>query len=263
MLEARVPGVSEPVAAIALGSLCGFMRSPEAKMMLLTPVIMVPIFGSMLWRSRHNIPETFRPLIAIVAIVMALFGLLQLMGNQFGFDRDGFRVFVLCAARRRDILLGKNLAFVPLAATLALIVLTIVEVVCPLQATHILAMVPLSISMFLLFCIFTNLLSILTPLPVAAGSLKPANPNIKTALLQIIMFLFLFPLTQAPAMLPWGVETGMRFLGYGAGVPTFLLLALAELAVVVVLYYFSLILLGDLFQSREQKILECVTKGAS
>ncbi len=51
-----------------------------------------------------------------------LFGFVQLMANQFGFDRDGFRVFVLCAAPRRDILLGKNLAFVPVALVMVLVI---------------------------------------------------------------------------------------------------------------------------------------------
>ena len=51
LLEARLPGLSEPVSAIALGGFRSLVRSPEAKMMLLTPVIMIPIFGSMLWRG--------------------------------------------------------------------------------------------------------------------------------------------------------------------------------------------------------------------
>ncbi len=40
-----------------------------------------------------------RPLCAVGAMALVLFGLMQLMANQFGFDRDGFRVFVLSAPR--------------------------------------------------------------------------------------------------------------------------------------------------------------------
>jgi ABC-2 type transport system permease protein len=263
LLEAHLPGASEPVSAVALGGLRSLIRSPEAKMMLLTPVIMVPIFGSMLWRSRNEMPEPLRPVIAIAGMVLVLFGVLPLMGNQFGFDRDGFRVFVLCAASRRDILLGKNLAFAPVTLGLSMIVLTIVQLVCPMGLAHFLAMFPQCLSMFLLFCIFTNLMSILTPIHVAPGSLKASNPTMKTVLLQLVMFLILFPLTQAPTLLPLGTEAGMRFLGWGENIPICLIISLAELAVVVVLYYLSLVLLGDLLQAREQKILECVTKGAS
>ena len=87
------------------------------------------------------------------------------MANQFGFDRDGFRVFVLCAASRRDILLGKNLSFAPLVLAMAAILLTVVEVVCPLRFEHLLSMVPQFVSMYLLFCLLTNLISIYAPMP--------------------------------------------------------------------------------------------------
>ena len=85
-------------------------------------------------------------------------------------------------------------------------------------------MFPQYVSMFLLFCIFTNLLSIYTPVHVAAGSLKPSNPKLSTVLLQLVMFFFLFPLTQAPTLLPLGIEALLRFMGWTAGVPIYLLL---------------------------------------
>ena len=116
MLEAALPGLSEPVSAIALTGFRSLIRAPEAKMMLLTPVIFVAGFwlhgfenasGRARLRFARSSPSA--------PIGIALFGVLQLMSNQFGFDRDGFRVFVLCAAPRRDILLGKNLSFAPLA----------------------------------------------------------------------------------------------------------------------------------------------------
>jgi ABC-2 type transport system permease protein len=117
--------------------------------------------------------------------------------------------------------------------------------------------------MYQLFCIFTNLMSIYTPVHVAAGSLKPSNPKASTVFLQLLMFFFLFPLTQAPTLMPLGIEMLLNFMGWTAGVPIYLLLCLVECAVVVVIYYFSLIWLGDLLQSREQKILQSVTKAAA
>jgi ABC-2 type transport system permease protein len=263
LLEARLPGLSEPVSAVALGGFRSLVRSPEAKMMLLSPLIMIPIFGSMLWRGRAGIPEALRPLVAIGGMVLVLFGVMQLMGNQFGFDRDGFRVFVLSPASRRDILLGKNLVFAPLALGFAVILLTIVQVVCPLGLDHFLGMFPHFVSMFMLFCIFTNMMSIYTPVHVAAGSLKPSNPKLSTVLLQMVMFLVLFPLTQATTLLPLAIEALSNFMGWTAGLPIYLLLCLVECAVVTVIYYFSLIWLGDLFQAREQKILDSVTKRAA
>jgi hypothetical protein len=106
-------------------------------------------------------------------------------------------------------------------------------------------------------------MSILIPFHVAAGSLKASNPSLKIVLLQMVMFLLLFPLTQAPALLPLGIEAALSFLGLGAGLPICLVLSVVELAVVMVLYHFSLILLGDLLQARERRILECVIDRAS
>jgi ABC-2 type transport system permease protein len=264
LLEARIPGLSEPVSAIALGGFRALVRSPEAKMMLLSPIIMIPIFGSMLWRGRAGIPEALRPLVAIGGMVLVLFGVVQLMGNQFGFDRDGFRVFILSPASRRDILLGKNLVFAPLVLVFAAIVLVLVQIFCPLGLDHFLGMFPHFVSMFLMFCIFTNLMSIITPMHVAAGSLKPANQKMTTVLLQLVMFFFIFPLTQAPTLVPLGIEALLRFMGWTVpGLPIYLLLCLVECAVIGGIYYVSLIWLGELFQAREQKILQSVAKAAA
>lgn len=263
LLETRLPGVSEPVSAIALGGLRSMIRSPEAKMMLLTPALLGAIFGGAILRHADAIPPTIRPLVAVGAMGLVLFGVLQLMCNQFGFDRDGFRVFVLCAAPRRDILLGKNLAFAPLALGMAATMLIIVQIVCPMRLDHFLAMPLLFVSMFLLFCLLTNLLSIYAPIGLAAGSLKAANPKLVPVLLQLGMFGFLFPLTQAPMLLPLGIEAALRGLGWITAAPVCLVLSLAECAVVVWIYRLCLHWQGELFQAREQKILETVTNRAA
>ncbi len=261
-LERRLPRVSEPVSAIALAGLRSLLRAPEAKMMLLSPVFTAIVFGSLLWRSRHGIPEPFRPMIALGAMGFVLIGLLQLVGNQFGFDRDGFRVFVLCAARRRDILLGKNLSFAPLALGVGFVELAIVQAIIPLRIDQLLAMIPLFLSMFLLFCMLANLMSIYAPLYLAPGSLKATNVNLKAGFLQFLMFLVLFPLTQSVAFVPLGVEAWLRFLGWSPLVPLALPLALMECAAVVFVYHHALIWEGSLFQLREQQILDVVTRKA-
>jgi hypothetical protein len=185
------------------------------------------------------------------------------MANQFGFDRDGFRVYVLSAARRRDILMGKNLAFAPFVAVMALILVVTVQVFCPMRWDHFLAMIPQFLSMFLLFCMLTNFLSIYAPVHVAPGSLKPTNTNLTTGLLHLVGFMVFFPLMQAVTLVPLGTEMVLGLLGWGSGVPICLLLSLLECAVVAVIYHFSLSGLGLMFQYREQRILELVTKKAS
>jgi ABC-2 type transport system permease protein len=262
LLEARIPGLSEPVAAIALGGFRSLLRSPEAKISLLTPLILGGVFGSILLRGREGMPEILRPMFGIGAIAFVLFGLLQLMGNQFGMDRDGFRVFVLCAAPRRDILLGKNLAFLPAAVLLSAILLVVVQILCPMRVDHALAMIPQFVMMFLLFASMANLFSICAPVFIAAGTLKPANPKFSTVMLQLVMFMLLFPLCQGVTMIPLGVEAAFRAYGWSDRLPICLVLTLAECAVVGLFYHLSLGWLGALLQAREQKILETVTNRA-
>ena len=262
LLETRLPWLSEPVSAIALGGFRSLLRSPEAKMALLTPLIMGGVFGSLALQNRQSLPEMFRPLLGIAAIVFVLFGLLQLMGNQFGIDRDGFRVFVLCDAPRRDILLGKNLAYVPAAVVLTAALLTVLQVVCPMRVDHALSMVPQFVSMYLMFCALANLFSIYAPVYVPPGTLKPTNPKFTTVLLQLVLFLVLFPLCQGVTLLPLGAEAAWNALGWPPGVPVCLLLSLAECVAVALLYYVSLGWLGDELQAREQRILETVTNRA-
>jgi hypothetical protein len=231
--------------------------------MLLTPLIMSVIVGGAMLRQQNAMPASVRPLIVYGAMLMVLFGMLQLMANQFGFDRDGFRVFILCAASRRDILLGKNLAFFPIAAAITGVLVGILQVVCPLRLDHLAAIVPQFISMYLMFCVLTNMTSIFAPFYIAAGALKPASPKFLVVLLQLAIFMIFFPLTQFPTLVPLGLEALMEQLGWTSGVPIFLLLALVECAAIALIYRWVLGWQGGLLHRREQQILQTVTKAAS
>src|SRR5260370_37983170 len=96
LLERRLPWLSEQPAAIALAGFVSLLRAPEAKMMLLTPLIMVGVFGSLLFGTRGEMPKMVSPLIAFGVTALVLLTGVGFVGNQFGFDRGGFRVFVLC-----------------------------------------------------------------------------------------------------------------------------------------------------------------------
>ena len=261
LLERRIPGLSEPVTAIALGGLRSLLCSPEAKMMLLSPLIMAVIFGTMLLRRSglQNVSDWIRPLFGVGAMFVVLFGVLQLMSNQFGFDRGGFRIFVLSAASRRDILLGKNLAFAPFVAGMALVLLVAVQVFVPMRVDHFLAMFPQFVSMFLLYCLLTNLLSIYAPIYITAGALRHSKPKMSVVLSQLLTFVILFPLTQVLTLLPLGIEVLIKSQGWIPQVPVYLILSLLQCALVVLIYRLLLSWQGGLFQSREQQIVEIVT----
>jgi hypothetical protein len=258
LVERQLPWLTEQVSAIALAGFRALVRAPEAKMLFLTPLILAVVFGSMLYVNAGDMPEPLRPLVAFAGMSMTLLGMVQVLGNQFGFDRSGFRVFVLCAVRRRDILLGKNLALAPVALTLGLIILLGVEIVVPMRWDHLLAALPQMISMYLLFCLVANLMSILAPTAIAANSLKPANPKLAIVLLQMCI-LSMMPLLLLPLLLPLGLEAALEHLHVIEGVPIYLPSSLLLAAGVVALYRMALNWEGNLLQFREKKILEVVT----
>jgi hypothetical protein len=261
LLEKQLPGVSEQAAVIALGGLRSLLRAPEAKMLLLPPVIMVVIFGGLFLRGPMDLPEMARPLIAFGAMAMVLIPMGQLAGNQFGFDRNGFRVFVLSPASRRDVLLGKNLALAPLVLGLCAVVVALVVALYPMRLDHVAALLPQMLSMYLVFCVLANWLSIMAPVRIAAGTLKPSNSNLVTVLLQL-GFGLLLPFALAPTLLPLGIEFLLESRGWDAGVPVCLLLSAGECLAIVWLYRWALNGQGHLLQAREQRILKVVTTRA-
>jgi hypothetical protein len=260
-VERRVPWVSEQASAIALFGLRSLIRAPEAKMLLLTPFIVIVVFGGVFFAQHLEPPLYLRPLIAFGAVGTVLLTMAQLVGNQFGFDRAGFRIFVLCPAPRRDILLGKNLSVAPLATIMALVMVIIIQIVYPMRIDH-LVMILLQIGfMYLLFCSLFNWMSVLAPAPIAQGSLKVVKPKFTTVLIQMA-FGMLLPLANVPALLPLGIEFLLDYLGVLQGVPIALGLSLIEGAVVVFIYWRMLDWQGRTLQALEQKILETVTTKA-
>jgi ABC-2 type transport system permease protein len=257
LLERRLPLISEQAAAIALAGFRGLVRAPEAKMLLLSPIILLVVFGSMAF-ARHVVPpDALRPFIATGAIAMILLGMGQVICNQFGFDRSGFRVFVLSSARRDDILLGKNLAFAPLALGLSSIALIVVQVVYPMRIDHFLAALPQAVSMFLLYCFAANWLSILAPMAIAAGAMRPANTKMVPVLLNLA-FTLLMPVILAPTLLPLAIESLVAWAGWPM-LPVALVLSLALCAGVIATYRVALKWQGEVLQAREQRILQTVT----
>jgi hypothetical protein len=257
-LEKRVPWLSEPATAVALAGFRSLVRAPEAKMMLLGPIIMMVLFGGFFLRGSASGVSVPPPLVAFGAMAMMLICMSQLMGNQFGFDRNGFRVFVLCPANRRDILLGKNLGFAPLVLPLCVVAVVLVQLLYPMPLDWLVAMLPSLLSMYLLFCLVENWLSIAAPVRIAAGSLKPAGSNGRAILLHLLGMVMLLSILM-PVLLPLGAEYLLVWLGWPRGIPLFLILSALECVAVVYLYRWVVAWQGRALQSSEKRILKTVT----
>lgn len=261
-LERRIPGLSERTTAVALASLVGLWRAPEVKLMLISPLIMGLIFGWMLLSSSTEPPPVVRPLIGMGGMGLILLSMVQLTGNAFGFDRSGFRVYILCPAPRREVLLGKNLALVPMPIFWGAILLAVLQWSYPLRIDHLAGTVPMLVSMFVLFCMLANWLSIFAPMPVAAGSFRRASPKMTVFLLHLAFF-FTFPIALTLVMLPLGAEVVLETLGLAEGMPVFLIGSVLVCAGTVALYWLMLGWQGTVLQRREQTILGVLTSRES
>jgi hypothetical protein len=255
-MEKQIPWISEQASAITAACFRSLVRAPEAKMMLLTPIIFLLVFGSTFLRVHSNPSELLRPIMAAAVMGMILLGLTQLAGNQFGFDRNGFRVFVLAGASRKDILLGKNLALLPFAMGLGTIGTCVLQIAYPMQIDHFMAAMVQMVSMYLIFCFVMNFLSILAPVAIASGSLRPARPKGMSILIHLGFFFFILPIALGTTLIPLGFEFLFPYL------PVYFLLTLAEFAIVVHLYPLALGLQSRIL-TRANRGSEIVAAGSN
>ena len=229
LLERRIPGISEQAAVVALAGFRSLLRAPEAKMALLAPLIMVVVFGGIFLSSNATPPDGLRPMLAIGGAGVVLLSAIQLIGNQFGYDRSGFRAFVLSPSPRREILLGKNLAVAPLAVGLGVFIIILVGSVFPMRFDHYPAALFQLFSTYLIFCLLANVLSILAPMAIAPGSMKASNVKVVPILLQLV-FLMLLPIVFVPALFSVGLEALLNEVDSINGWPISLVLSLLTLA---------------------------------
>jgi len=260
----RLPWIPDDTAGLALAQLRSMIRAPEVRMMLamgLFVAIFMPLM--IFWRGGSNrpLPEAGKPFIGTGAVVMVLFALLQLVCNQFGCDRDGFRSLVLSPTPRERLLLGKNLALATLSAAIALLPLAVMSVFAKLSVMVVLAMCLQFTAALFMFCALGNLTSILMPYRIAAGSLKPTKQSWRISLLVLLVH-FLFPLAIAPVFIPPALGLVAERWGGLPASPVNCLAALVLVGGFAVVYWVTLRPLGRLLQRRETRILRAVTEAA-
>ena len=252
-LEFRLPAVPEQAAALALATFRSMLRAPEVKMAWGSSFLVTLILGaSVLFRSTPNVSDAAKPFIATGAVVFSIFMLAQFLANQFGLDRDGFRALMLSPADRRLILLGKNLACLPVGAGFGVMLLGLLSAWLHLPWPIFVA------TLFQLAGLAGNILSILMPYRIQPGSLKPTKMPALAMLVMILCHL-LFPLAMTPVFVPPLAEWMWRIAGWPNAVPVNLLLSIAIATLMGFVYWQTLEPLGRLLQRREMKILGVVT----
>ena len=254
-LEWRPPGVPEQSAALALATLRSLLRAPEVKMAWASSFVVTILLGGMfLLRATASMSESVKPFAATAAVVFPVFFLAQFLVNQFGYDRDGFRALILSPADRRLILLGKNLALLPLAATYGALLIALVTARLHLSPLTVLATLFQLASVLLIAAIAGNLLSLLVPYRIQSGSMKPTKmPGL--AMVVLIFCQMIFPAAMSPVFAGPVLEWLWRRSGLPAIVPVNLVCSALLCGVMMFAYWQLLGPLGRLLQRRETKIL--------
>jgi hypothetical protein len=259
-VERTIPAVPEEAAAMAFANLRSMSRAPEVKMALAANVFIFAMLGAgMLVRRSGTLHDVARPFLASAVVVVTFFGLTQVLFNQFGFDREGFRALVLLPSPRRLILLGKNMSLLPVALAVFAVYLALITALAHLRVPMIVAAGLQFSAAFLMLSALGNLMSILVPFRVAAGSLKPTKTKATTQLMLMVVQM-LFPLAMAPIFLPAGLGLLCDHFGWLPGAAVTLVSSALLVGLAALLYRQTLGPLGGLLQRREQRILQVVAQ---
>lgn len=259
-IEKRVPYVPEDVGALALAFFRSMSRAPEIRISLFTNFLVIIILcGVVFSGSLKSVPARFQLMAATGAVAFTFFGLIQIMFNQFGFDREGFRSLVLSPMRRRDVLLAKNLSFAPFIFGLGFTLLLVLLILLKLPVLGLVAGLFQLGAMFLLLSMAGNFVSTLVPYRISAGSLKPTKPPAKV-IFMVMITQMLFPLAMLPIAIPplLGLAAESFDLLPASLVDASFSLLLFGLA--IFFYNMSLDAQGDFLETREQQILLVVSQ---
>lgn len=257
-LELRLPWVSDHVSAIALANLRAKLRDTGVKFMFILPIILMSIFGGFVINRLSGQSEFLKPLIAAGMAAFILFvSMIYVIGNIFAYDRDGFRALLLSSATRRDVLLGKNLSLFPIAFSLMLFSILVANWFQPMRPDHLLAAILQSIPLYLILCMYGNLLSIFLPMTVRGNGMPASGQNVKILIRELSGLLTLSILTLT--FIPLGIEFLMYLLDWHTGFPAYLFFMIIESGLVIWLYTSILDYQAEQFYQREQRILAVVT----
>jgi hypothetical protein len=258
-LELSIPFAPEQSSALALATLRSLLRAPEVKMAWATSFIVTVILGAtFIFRATANLSDAVKPFVATGSVVFPVFFLAQFFANQFGFDRDGFRALILSPADRRLILLGKNLAGLPIAAAFGALLITLTTARLQLPPLTVLATLFQFASVLLMAGIAGNLLSILIPYRIQPGSMKPTKmPGL--AMVVLMFCQMLFPMAMLPVFAGPLLELFWRRSDLPDFVPVNFICSALLCGVMVFAYWQLLAPMGRLLQRRETKILGVIT----
>jgi hypothetical protein len=130
-----IPGLTSGASAVATAQLRLAMRTPRGRSILLSPVVMLAIFGLLIWRSGRM---DFGPFqfdgglgLATFASFVSVISILPIAMNQFAVDKAGLTMTLLSPLRDDELLLGKAVGNALIAVPPVLFSLVIVFALFP------------------------------------------------------------------------------------------------------------------------------------
>jgi len=258
-MERTFPMLDDTLSAIVAQTWISIWRAPEMKLQLMGPFIqpIILLFVMGYWKSSANpFLDTF---LALGIAGFCLYTSSGFLGNLFGFDRSGFRAWVLSPIPRHRILNGRNIAYgIPAFAVSALTCVAIgIYWRIPLDK---LFYSPLAILTFIpVFFLITNLQSILAPFGLPSGGIQPKRFNWRAVVMTLLLST-LMPTMFCLSLAPLGVEfLFSRFVPAMAAVPLALILAIPWALGSWSLYRALIVPLGKLLEHFELRVLDVVT----
>lgn len=258
-IDRSLPGVHEETNAVIGMTWQSMVRAPEVKLFLLLPLITPFLLFGVLQVWKMPPIDELKAGMVVVASAVSMLMAAGLISNQFGFDRSGFRAFVLSPIRRERILLARNLAVAPFLLVQSVLLAIAMSFYFGFAFDKLLCAILLTAAMLPAYCLLMNLMSILTPFPLAAGSIQPQQFNFIPMITNLGLSMFL-PVIVGVTLIPLGVEWLIdHWVSATIGVPFALLLSIPWVGISIWLYALAIPWQGKLLAKREQAILLVVT----
>ncbi len=258
LLDREFRLLDEPIATVTLASWIHLIRSPEAKLALIGPIIVLMfLFVIAATKPFPKLPAEAGGFVLLGGVALSMFIHLLMSLNIFGTDRSGFRSYVLMPIERRHILIGKNLALIPVFVGLSAVVFA---GACYFAIPSLSILLASLLQLVVVFCgtsLVGNVTSTYFPMAIVPGTSKPANVSITTMAVQFGVTMF-FPLVLVPAAAALGGEIALAHYAGIRYVPIYLIVSFIEAAACIWLYRRMIGWQGRLLQSRETKVLEVV-----
>jgi hypothetical protein len=282
-MERSFPGLSQPASAIAAMTWTLFWRSPQMKLAMLLPMLQ-PFFLLLVFQQKPTLsPQPEPPVSAVVESEASpeptvwkgtqyqgfyLFAITvfstylgsSFASNIFGFDRSGFRFWMLSSIPRSDILKGRNWMFGAMLTVIALVLLIFTNVLWKYSWLRVVESVAAFLAYLPLYLALSNVIAILAPFPVPVQGFQSAKDFSWKSLVLNMALSSLMPLILCLCSIPWAIEWGLQRVRPDFGrIPIALLSMPLLIGLAWWLYGRLMELIGQLLQSQQDSLLRVVT----